>query len=299
MFPVNRAYRKRCAALTGNNQINVVLTDSLCGFQSVSTGNPVADADVSYIIPVTPTAGVFFSDGFESGNFSKSENKFIWSDGTWCTVSTENPKTGDYSARFLFNGDTDILGDAFSEKRFNLGGSYDDLWVKFDLYVPANYTHRDPPSGGDNNKFIYLWSGSYSSNFTGPGLSIQNWAANGESQAIPKAKGSPDGAGGFLFDQHYWNDGGRFIKMSDVGKWLTIIVHAKYASASNNDGVFQLWKITDGQLFTVFDKRDGDWYVPGQVGFDQGYLLGWANSGFDEDTIMHIDNIVFSTERLL
>jgi len=29
--------------------------------------------------------------------------------------------------------------------------------------------------------------------------------------------------------------------------------------------------------------------------FEDGYLLGWANSGFNEETVMYIDNVVFST----
>jgi hypothetical protein len=32
--------------------------------------------------------------------------------------------------------------------------------------------------------------------------------------------------------------------------------------------------------------------------FDTGYLLGWANSGFDENTVIYIDDVVFSDEYI-
>lgn len=244
------------------------------------------------------SAANIFTDDMESGDFTHQDNNARWGSKANVTVSTQKPRTGSHSLRFFFEGKADEQ-DAFSELRFKLGGNYSDIWIRYDLFVPTNYYHRDQASS-TNNKFIYLWSGDYSAGFTGPGLSVQNWESNvGESNAIPKAKGAPASSGGFLFDKHYTSDGGTIFDAADHGKWLTIVIHAKYATASNNDGVFQLWKIRDGQTIEIFNKTNGNWYVPGQPGFDEGYLLGWANSGFDQDVVFYMDNVEFSTTPLL
>jgi hypothetical protein len=62
----------------------------------------------------------------------------------------------------------------------------------------------------------------------------------------------------------------------------------------------QVWKIyKDGTKELACDITNGDWYAPTATGFDRGYILGWSNSGFTEETIFHIDNVKISTESLL
>lgn len=268
-----------------------------------TTMNKSACLFLLLLVSFSASAGSIFTDDFESGDLSRNVNGTHWNDKKNVTITSEKPRTGNKSARFFFPGVADGI-DSFSELRFKLGGNYPELWIRYDLFVPSNYYHR-PQTSSTNNKFLYLWSGDYSANFTGPGLSIQNWdtdwdtSTDGESKAVPKAKGVPQSGGGFTFSKHYHSDGGRIFEVEDRGKWLTIVIHAKYASPANNDGVFQLWKIRDGKTIQVFNKTDGDWYVEGQPGFDQGYLLGWANSGYAKDTIFYMDNVEFSTVPLL
>ena len=40
------------------------------------------------------------------------------------------------------------------------------------------------------------------------------------------------------------------------------------------------------------------WQNLGDNTFKEGYLLGWANSGFTETTFAYISNVTFSTARL-
>ncbi len=252
---------------------------------------------VLYLIMPNVSAGTIFKDGFESGDFTHTENGARWGSAR-TSVSTINPRTGNYSAKFLFPGTPDTE-DSFRELRFHLAPNrYSELWIRYDLFVPANLYHRNAP-GSDNNKFLALWSGPRSG-ITGPSLTPNTWPLpSGESNIILFARGQIGQDSTLLFRKNYWNEYGRMFEVADRGKWLTIIIHAKYATAANNDGVFRLWKIRDGVTIPVINKTDGEWYVPGQPGFDHGYLMGWSNSGFNEDTIFYIDNIEFSTTPLL
>ena len=78
-----------------------------------------------------------------------------------------------------------------------------------------------------------------------------------------------------------------------------MIMHYKYATAANNDGVAQIWRTRAGVTSKLLDIRNGDWYIPGQSGFDQGYILGWSNSGYSSETRFYLDNVIFSTTPLL
>ena len=70
-------------------------------------------------------------------------------------------------------------------------------------------------------------------------------------------------------------------------------IRSKVASAANNNGVIQIW--FNGAL--LVDKRNLPSYAAGGVGnfFQSGYLLGWANSTFNPETKMFIDDVTIST----
>lgn len=274
----------------------------------------------------TALAGEIFATGFESGsldNGQEQQNSFSWGSSTYATVSTENPKSGRYSLRFRFRaagGDNPQHEDAWAEQRFNLGGNYKDMWVKFDLFIPSNYVHRIPTmppdtSTNSNNKAgVWLWGGGqdgYKDAYrNGPLIGAQWWSRGAEeSEYVVIARANVDGK---ITLNKNWNcaecsDGksNYGIIENDKGHWMTITSHYKYATIANNDGIAEVWK-TDwqGNTIKLVDIHDGPWYAtkpqstePG-TGFDAGYLLGWAASGFIEETIMYIDNITFSTTPL-
>jgi hypothetical protein len=61
------------------------------------------------------------------------------------------------------------------------------------------------------------------------------------------------------------------------------------------DGVMQYYR--DG--IAVVDAQNlTSWQNLGQNVWKEGYLLGWANSGFSELTYAYISNVTFSTTRL-
>ena len=278
---------------------------------------------LSYIIFIlscisfnTALAGEIFSTGFESGSINageKLQNGFYFKASKNTSVSSENPKTGNYSLKFRFPA-VGSEGNKYSSasRHFNLGGHYPDLWIKYDLYIPQNYTHRNSGGPGSyNNKFMMLWAGTYDgANREGPIIGGHFWP-NGRGTSTLSAWAVARINGVVKLDKN-WNcstcgDGksSHGIVDEDKGHWMTLVIHTKYASISNNDGVYEVWKTNwRGETEKLINIHNGPWYAtkpnsnePAR-GFDQGYLLGWANSGFVEETVLYMDNLTFSTTPL-
>jgi hypothetical protein len=247
-------------------------------------------------------AGVIFQDDFESCNLSKTQNNFKWNGSTRSTVNSVNPKGGQCALEFTYQAVADGL-DSFSEQRFYLGANYPDIWVKYDLFVPANYCHRTQSGSSTNNKgFVDMWEGAYTAN-AGVAMNPNFWADGSCQSTTTMFVSAPRSTDPFF------NNGGHHysaefldrysIKTSDRGKWMEVITHYKYASIAKNDGVIQIWLTSQGEnRRQILNMTQGNWYVAGALGFDNGYLLGWANSGFSQDTKLYIDNIVFSTDPI-
>lgn len=243
---------------------------------------------------VTTQAGVIFQDGFEAGNLALRQNGFSWGSSKDAGASNERAKSGSYSLKFTFAGVTSGQ-DSFSEQRFNLGGNYTEIWMSYDLYIPANYVHRTQTDSSNNKGFLYLWSGDYNSP-SGPGMGPNLWPMN---ETTGPASYGTQYVWGPGWGKHFWSAMPKAIESADLGKWVQIVAHYKYATSANNNGVAEIWKTRDGVQTKLMGITNGDWYVPGQPGFDQGYLLGWANSGFSQTTIFYIDNVVVSTTPLI
>lgn len=263
-------------------------------FVSTLIGSPSKLALLALLtgFAVSGHSEIFFQDGFESGDKSFTQNGVRWADSNSVTVNTANPKSGSYGMQMRYWA-TPNNEDSWSEQRFSLGGNYPDIWVSYDMHIPANYNHRTQSGSANNKAFLYMWSGNYGSP-NGPMIGPEFWPnGDGTSNASMRVFGPG-------LDRHIWDACPVAIKSSDAGKWVKIIAHYKYASSSNNDGIAQIWKVyADGSTELTCNVTNGAWYVAGARGFDQGYLLGWSNSGFNEDTSFQIDNIVMSTTSLL
>ena len=67
--------------------------------------------------------------------------------------------------------------------------------------------------------------------------------------------------------------------------------------SGSGDGILQLW--IDG--VSIINETDIVW-IGAPCGVNEylfnGYFMGWSNSGFNEDTDVYIDDVVFSTTRI-
>ena len=239
---------------------------------------------------------LMFTDSFETGDRSHTSDGFIWSSNSAnATISTEHAHTGRYSLKCSYAGKPSGL-DGSCEQRFKLGGPHTELWVRWYLRIPDNYTHRaDSPS---NNKLLVTWSKDYKD--MGNRQSIYYWAAS-------------DGTGSSTMTYlptlgSHLGRGPTIVSVpADRGKWFEYTMHWQLASGSGTkDGVLQLWLGKgDAERQLIFDDHKvSNWGPdfgndPAYNFLDQGYLMGWANSGYEADTAFYIDDVTFSSTPII
>ncbi len=245
-------------------------------------------------LPQSLIAETLFSDGFESGDLENVDSntgaewttKNVGSEDSLSVVKG-NAHTGDYSLKFHFAGNSNLSDDAFSELRFTLNQGQKDVYVRFYVYFPIDFVHRNA-TGSDNNKFFDLWGDTYTKNTR----LMQTWynsdidtvagfvfAANGG-----RTLDCVSSVDNVLGDRYY-------MPKTLLGKWVAFEIHNKIDDGTGN-GEMELW--VDGvQTISITGMSwVGAPCTPGY--FLDGYLLGWANSGFAKDTDIYIDDVAFS-----
>ena len=239
-------------------------------------------------------AGVIFQDDFNTGDILKKLNgAAFWTNNSSSSIPpgatgrstiTVKPETtsGDFSVRALYAGSLDLTVDARPELRFNLGGQYPELWVSFRVYIPSNYYHRDA-LGSDNNKFFIIDNTDGSQYFD---FEIWLLGTNGGDRLSFNSKYN-----GVAQGHKFYATDTTIGTPADRGKWHNYVLHIKLATtAISNDGMAQIWK--NGVLTMNFQNLAH--YTPGANYFGDGYIFGASNSGFNEDTELRLDDIVFS-----
>lgn len=139
-----------------------------------------------------------------------------------------------------------------------------------------------------NNKLGVIWQGDYGSASSGNDVEFGLWYGNRGSSYLSYYPAKDHGA---WRAGHTISEFPLFDKENDLGKWMEIIIHLKIASESNNDGVIEVWK-KGAEYINVKN-------LPNHSGlgfnyYERGYLLGWSNSGYEEETVFYIDNVIFS-----
>lgn len=216
--------------------------------------------------PEDPPSGVepFFTDSFDGGQ-KHDANGFSWLGGGMPVVEFDGAHA------MLFRYGPDAPGeDSHREQRFDFGRDLAEVWVEYSLYVPDNFTVRDDRPG--NNKLVGFWATTY----------------NNPLQVVFEYQGWPEADVRVLCISNVGgcNSGGtkhtHVLDETMRGEWLRIRVHLRAGEA---DGVVALWR--DDTLVYSYDPAPL-WTSSGVNSFRRGYLLGWANSGFTEETRFYI-----------
>ena len=266
----------------------------------VSVSAPTSSSTTS--LTTLSDGTILFADDFSSGNLSKTANGWSWM-GTWVDVVSGFSKDGNvgHAARFTFKATPGTLDtdDAWAELRFKIGTpDLRDLWVTYWLYYPnglestsrgPRFVHRVSP-GSNNNKFFMLFE-NYSTGYLSYGAHTWPDGTAGDGYLTPNARIDTTGV-----VKHLWQYKVPWEADAYRGRWLKIEIHGKAASGPGMaDGVLQYYR--DG--VAVIDAQNlTSWQNLGQNVWKEGYLLGWANSGFSELTYAYISNVTFSTSRL-
>ncbi len=236
----------------------------------------------------TASAQILFQDGFESGNLGFTQNSITWGSSASTQVNSQNPRTGSYSLEFIYPAK---VPNSWSEQRFELTNQQlAEIWISYDLYIPTNYFHISSSTGPSNNKFFAIYHDPY----TTPGFQV-NFSTE------------PNGSGGSNLEAHYYNNGAEqspisqpssqnFITSADTGRWHHMILHVKVPTgATTNDGIMQIWK--DGtEIMNITNLAS--WGGTGTNYIDAGYILGWSNAGYAQQTDFYVDNFIVSTTPL-
>jgi hypothetical protein len=245
-----------------------------------------------------PTAGLFFADNFDNG-LRTNANGFKWTDPAYVSVSNERAYSGNYALKFEY-GAAGFGEDGWSEQRFDMGRYVSDVTIEYRLFVPANFKHR-LDDRATNNKLLMLWRDKYGS-LTGT-WQIGWEYLRGTDDLTSKARFMSS-----RWDCEYVTDGCEWPNPEPqsgfpiiggtnglrIGEWNKVRFRAKSASSgTSQDGVATLW-INDVMVFTYSLGRfhNSDKSVTDAV-LRNGYLMGWANSGFTERTVFYVDDVKF------
>jgi hypothetical protein len=245
-------------------------------------------------------------DSFETANMSiTNPDGFKWGSNNRTSVVTMSPGplevfqngvrslfdanssknwtayTGKYSLRFRYPA-----GESMTEQRFSLGRHYQDVWFRYWLRVPTNFSH-----GGGNNKFAAFWTNVYD------GSGDVTWQTRPNGGGSAKLVVQDGGTRQAEIDAY-----GNFINVgTDRGRWMQVVIRMKPATSSSaNDGTIQFYRrwSNESQFTLLYSKTNARFYEGGQ-GIHEGYLMGWANNPYTVDTEWLLDDFTVAQESLL
>lgn len=258
-----------------------------------------------------------FFDDFESGDLTHTENGFHWgasngSNGAPHVWNTGVSRDGSYALVFRFGAVAD-LADCSAEQRFYMDSTnITEIWFQYYMYYPdgteswsgsygsAAFYHRSQTSGGSNNKFMRLWGttqGDYGGGTTSNEVGF-------ETQPNGSTAGDEDFVFKYVYNAH--TSIGQYASPTVIpwvddpnrGRWIQVRIHLKMSQGvqgdtipydgghrSYGDGISRVW--WDGTKVLDFDY----WGVDSQKPYwSWGYLMGYANSGFTDETYVLIDD---------
>lgn len=273
---------------------------------------------------VASAASPLFEDNFASYSIGSAPTSgagndyFRWNganvSGGGNQVQVIDAGGGNQAVRFRW-----VAGLAWSELRFRLPTRQTELWMKQTWTIPANYVHHAGHAndeGGLNNKgHIALWSAhensgvwvgteDYGASQRGPGFDINFWP-NSPEDNYSRATMYMWGGNGAM-DTHGPGNAkiagsyqyAPYLVAADLGQTIDIYTQLKYASSADNDGVVRTWKVRGGSTIQMLNITNALSYVSGQLGFNYGYIMGYANARYTVTTDFLLHYIAIATSDI-
>ena len=280
--------------VTGGNTVDTSTTGTYVLTYDASDTAGNAASQVTRNVVVIDSSTLIVSEDFELfAAHDPNQNGFYWKTVNNTAAVFEPDNTSNTVLSFEYEGNSDLSEDAHAQQSFGIGTNQQELWFSYWLFVPENYQHRSPTGTGNNKAFFTIWGGSYS------GSNVHSrtefWRKDDNTSIISFAYKKHNDA----YTSHYFTDSdGRTdivgIETVDHGQWMDVVVQIKVSDKDVTNGAFNIWK--NGTLLASWrdlDNSSADGITDNA--YTDGYLLGWANSGFDETTTFYLDDFKLGT----
>lgn len=178
----------------------------------------------------------------------------------------------------------------------NFRQRFDKNWgnglILQNLNTGATVEAVDSRSVTTNNKFSAQWQGRYSNG----GMIVETQAKvpdkGGEvgvsyfRPTINKSKAHK--ASGTVSNQLGDVPGTAFDPRDNATVIELVIERIRSSAEGKRDGSYQIWKRTEGSSWSLIHKNTSIYAWQPDNYFDHGYVFGWANSGYTEDTDFYL-----------
>lgn len=232
---------------------------------------------------------VFQPDNFEHRYFVKIKTPAILSDSEWRKGDEiENPRG--MTATVEETRESNLFIKHFNQR-------FDKNWgnglIIRNKTTGASTEALDSRNVGTNNKLSAQWEGDYSSG----GMIV-------ETQAYPPANGGEAGVGyfrptitrseahrasGTVGNEIGNNKPSPAFNPRDNGTVVEFVIERIKSSGENiRDGSYKIWKRTATTPWSLVYINNSIYAWQPNNFFDNGYVFGWANSGYSEDTAFYL-----------
>jgi hypothetical protein len=171
---------------------------------------------------------------------------------------------------FEFEGNSDLGGDVQAQQDFTMGTNQQELWFSYRLFVPEHYQYRDATSSDNNKAFFAILGGNYSGSNVHSRTAF--WPQDDSTSVLSFAYNRHNQ----IYTTHYFsNSDGRTliagIEAADYGQWMDVVVQIKISDkGAINGALLARWRDLHNSSADGIEDNE----------YTDGYLLGWANSGF-------------------
>jgi hypothetical protein len=231
-----------------------------------------------------------FSDGFESGDFNGGVG-ITWSPVAASTIQSTTPRTGTYSMRVRFPASANCA-DPWVEPRWAFTQIDRRIWIDYWIYLPANYKHRSQSGCADtstHHKLFSVWGVGYGGSER-PKIVLELWRDGSDDDSELRLVSNMNGSAGSFqqgTNQPAIGSGGAMT----LGAWNRVRIFGDTGTAGDNNAAIKIW-LNDVVTHDITGMNNST--SPGLSAFywDGGYLMGYSNGGYDEQTDFYIDDFV-------
>jgi hypothetical protein len=244
--------------------------------------------------PTPPEGDPFYTTSFAVAGVPSGNNAdgFTWNGPKNTECVTFDSRTA-LRLRYVPGGG----GTQQAEQRFNMGRDCANVWLEYDMFVPANFAH--PNEAPSNNKFLMIWNTTYGSGSGTWQAGYEYLRATGTSSNLRPMSSKEFGTNASFVTSaglNHPDNNAPFIGSSNPlvpGTWNQLRLQFSRSSAGGeSDGIIRL--MVNGVM--IAEMTNGPFRNLDNIGdtvLRNGYFMGTANALFTEQTDWYITDVSF------